>query len=234
MSGTTIIGGGLVASNPGPTWFTEGTAGGVAITPGSGAFTDAAGNIYTLSAGGVAERNGLPVPDFGGTGKLVFYNGDIYGQDATTDNWFTFDFSDNSPSGSAAPGFFGDGSTAIVLQNNDGSVALWDMNGTAVVGGGLVANPGPTWHVKGTGVFFGGGGNTAIVLQNNDGSVALWDMIGTTIVGGGLVGTQGRPGTSRARATFSATVTPTSSFRTTTGRSRCGTCLAPPSSVVVS
>ncbi len=89
-----------------------------------------------------------------------------------------------------APGFFGDGNTAIVLQNNDGSVALWDMSGTTVVGGGLVANPGPTWHVKGTGVFFADG-NTGIVLQNDDGSVALWDMSGTSIIGGGLVANPG-------------------------------------------
>ena len=35
--------------------------------------------------------------------------------------------------------FFGDGNTDIVFQNTDGSVALWDMNGLSVVGGGLVA-----------------------------------------------------------------------------------------------
>ena len=34
--------------------------------------------------------------------------------------------------------FFGDGNAAILWQNDDGSVALWDMNGTNVVGGGLV------------------------------------------------------------------------------------------------
>jgi hypothetical protein len=194
MSGSIIIGGGLVASNPGPTWFTEGTAGGVTVTPGSGSFADAAGNIYTLSAGGVAERNGLPVPDFGGTAKLVYYNGDIYGQDATTGNWFTFDFSDNSPTPSVAPGFFSDGNTAIVLQNNDGSVALWDMNGTTIVGGsgGVANNPGPTWHIEGTGNFFGDG-HTAILFQNDDGSVALWDMFGTTVIGGGLVASNPGP-----------------------------------------
>ena len=56
MSGITVIGGGLVTSNPGPTWFIEGTAGGVTITPGSGSFTDAAGNVFTLAAAGdIAE-----------------------------------------------------------------------------------------------------------------------------------------------------------------------------------
>ena len=74
-----------------------------------------------------------------------------------------------------------------VFQNTDGSVALWDMNGTSVIGGGLVASdPGPTWHIKGMGDFFGDG-NTDIVLQNDDGSVAVWDMNGTSVIGGGLV-----------------------------------------------
>ncbi len=118
--------------------------------------------------------------------------------------------------------FFGDGNTAIVLQNDDGSVALWDMSGTSVLSAGLVGNPGPTWHIEGTGNFFGND-NTAILFQNDDGSVALWDMSGTNVLSAGLVGTPGRLGISRARALSSATVTPTSSFRTTTGRSRCGT-----------
>ena len=61
------------------------------------------------------------------------------------------------------------------------------MSGTNIVGAGLVAvNPGPAWHIKGTGDFFGDG-NTDIVFQNNDGSVALWDMNGTNIIGAGIV-----------------------------------------------
>ena len=185
MSSTTIVDAGLVA-NPGASWSVEGTAGGTAITPGSGSFTDASGNVYTLAAGGVAEKNGSPIADFGGTGKLVYYNGNVYGEDATTGRWYIFDFSDDSPSGSAGPGFFGDGSTAIVMQNADGSVVLWDMRGTAIVNAGIVGNPGTTWHVKGTGVFFDDG-STAIVMQNDDGSVVLWDMSGTNIVNAGLV-----------------------------------------------
>ena len=37
--------------------------------------------------------------------------------------------------------------TDIVLQNDGGSVALWDMRGTSIVGGGLVTNPGTAWSV---------------------------------------------------------------------------------------
>ena len=190
MSGLNVIGGGLVSLDPGPTWDIEGTVGSTAITPGSGSFTDDLGNVYTISADGVAEINGSPIPDFAGTAKLVYYDGNLYGEDATTGNWSTFDFSDGSPSRSAAPGFFADGSPAIVLQNNDGAVALWDMTGTNVIGGGLVANPGPGWHIKGTGVF-SDDGSTAILFQNTDGSVALWDMNGLKVVGGGLVANPG-------------------------------------------
>jgi WD40 repeat protein len=189
MSGISVIGGGLVA-NPGPTWDVEGTAGSTAITPGSGSFTDDLGNVYTISAAGdVALVNGSPVFEGGGTAKLEYYNNTLYGQDAATGAWYRL-VSDGSWAASAAPGFFADGSPGIVLQNTDGSVALWDMNGTSIVGGGLVANPGPGWEIKGTGVF-SDDGSTAILFQNTDGSVALWDMSGLNVIGGGLVANPG-------------------------------------------
>src|SRR3984885_1871858 len=186
--GNSDIGGGLVA-NPGPTWDVEGTAGSTAITPGSGSFTDNVGNVYSITAAGVALVNGSPVFEADGTAKLEYYNNFLYGQDAATGAWYRL-VSDGSWAASAAPGFFADGSSAIVLQNTNGSVALWDMIGTSIVGGGLVANPGPGWEIKGTGVF-SDDGSTAILLQNTDGAVALWDMSGTNVVGGGVVANPG-------------------------------------------
>ena len=59
-----------------------------------------------------------------------------------------------------------------------------------IVNAGLVGNPGPTWHVKGTGDFFGDG-HTDLVMQNADGSVVLWDMSGSHIIKAGLVGNPG-------------------------------------------
>ena len=88
--------------------------------------------------------------------------------------------------------FYGAGSAAIVFQNNDGEVALWDMNGINVVAGGLVGNPGPGWQIKGTGDFYGDG-NTDILWQNANGEVAIWDMNGTNIVAGGLVASDPGP-----------------------------------------
>ncbi len=64
------------------------------------------------------------------------------------------------------------------------------MNGTSILSAGLVANPGPTWHVKGTAILRRR--NTDIVLQNDNGSVALWDLKGTNIIASGIVGNPGR------------------------------------------
>jgi WD40 repeat protein len=82
--------------------------------------------------------------------------------------------------------FFGGGNTDIVLQNQDGTVAVWNMDGTTIAHAGVVANPGQAWHVKGTGDFYGDG-HSDILLQNTDGTVAMWDMNGSTIMQAGVV-----------------------------------------------
>ena len=47
------------------------------------------------------------------------------------------------------------------------------MNGTNVVGGGILTpNPGRTWHGEGSGDFYGDG-YADILWQNNDGSAAV-------------------------------------------------------------
>jgi hypothetical protein len=59
-----------------------------------------------------------------------------------------------------------------------------------LIGGGSIGNPGTSWHVKGTGDFFGNGGSD-IVWQNDNGQVVLWEMNGTKRIGGGSVGNPG-------------------------------------------
>jgi hypothetical protein len=87
--------------------------------------------------------------------------------------------------------FYHDGRTAILLQNDSGQLALWDMIGTTIVQGGLLSDdPGSAWRIKGTGDLFGDG-HTDIVLQNDAGEVAVWDMNGTTIINGGVIADDG-------------------------------------------
>ena len=80
--------------------------------------------------------------------------------------------------------FNGDGKADILWQNDDGMPAIWEMNGTSIIGGGALPNPGPSWHVAGTGDF-NGDGKTDILWQNSDGTPVIWLMNGTSFIGGG-------------------------------------------------
>jgi hypothetical protein len=51
----------------------------------------------------------------------------------------------------------------IVWQNNDGTPLIRDLNGTSIIEGGPLPNPGPTWHVKDDGpISPDPGGDTAL------------------------------------------------------------------------
>lgn len=41
----------------------------------------------------------------------------------------------------------------MVTQNADGTPAIWEMNGTSIIGGGLLPNPGPEWQIKDDGAI---------------------------------------------------------------------------------
>ena len=89
--------------------------------------------------------------------------------------------------------FNGDGNSDILFQNVDGLAAIWLMNGTTpfsepVVGG----NPGPSWHIVGTGEF-NGGSQSDILWQNTNGQASIWLMNGTTPTAEVLVGSNPGP-----------------------------------------
>ena len=75
------------------------------ITPTSGGIlTDASGNKWTLTSAGVVDENGTPVPGGSGTVGLRDRRATcIYGQDATTQDWFTYSPASQSWTSSAAP-----------------------------------------------------------------------------------------------------------------------------------
>jgi hypothetical protein len=58
------------------------------ITPGNGTLTDAAGNVWLITANGSIQENGQWTPGGGGTAALTIANGTVYGEDATGKGWF--------------------------------------------------------------------------------------------------------------------------------------------------
>ena len=74
----------------------------------------------------------------------------------------------------------------ILLQKDNGSVAIWGVDGMTIVDSALVSAAPASWHVKGTGSF-SGNGTSDVVLQNDDGSVAIWTLSGATITASALI-----------------------------------------------
>ena len=91
--------------------------------------------------------------------------------------------------------FNGDGHSDILWQNTDGQAAIWEMNGTNVIGSELVGpNPGPSWKAIGTGDF-NDDGHSDILWQNANGQTAILEMDGTHVFDAAAVApTLGRVG----------------------------------------
>ena len=86
--------------------------------------------------------------------------------------------------------FNGDGHSDILWQNDDGTVAIWELNGTSVIGTAIVGNPGPSWHVVGTGDY-NGDGFSDIRFRIRAAKSYIWEMNGTNIIGSGSLGNPG-------------------------------------------
>jgi len=87
--------------------------------------------------------------------------------------------------------FNGDGKSDIVWKHNDGSSAIWLMNGVTGSNGAGLLGPNTGWSIQQVGDF-NGDGKSDILWQHTNGSSAIWLMDGLTAVNSG--GLQG-PGT---------------------------------------
>jgi hypothetical protein len=80
--------------------------------------------------------------------------------------------------------FDGDGHADLLWQNDDGTPAVWLMNGLNLSSGANVGfNPGPAWHVIAA-ADFNSDGKADILWQNADGTPAIWLMNGTGLIAG--------------------------------------------------
>jgi subtilisin family serine protease len=84
--------------------------------------------------------------------------------------------------------FGGDARKDILWRADDGTVALWQMDGAQIVGNSAITTIANNWHIVGTGDF--GGDNRGDILWRADsGMVALWEMNGAQIVGNNAITT---------------------------------------------
>ena len=122
-------------------------------------------------------------------GLFADANGDLFGttsEGGAADEGTVFEITDSAfvTSASPPPTVTSD----ILWQNaSTGQASIWDMRGSALVGGGpLSPNPGPSWTEIGTGDF-NHDGNFDILWQNASGQASIWDMNGDSLIGGGPV-----------------------------------------------
>jgi Ca2+-binding RTX toxin-like protein len=86
--------------------------------------------------------------------------------------------------------FNGDGISDVLLANNNGSLALWELNGNHIDSNTTVGSVPAGWHVDGIGDF-GGDGKSDILLHSDSGQVAMWQMDGDHIASNTTVGSIG-------------------------------------------
>src|SRR5690348_5940733 len=71
------------------------------ITPGNGTIADSHNNLFSIDKSGTAIENGKNMAGGGGTGKMVIVDDTVYGQDANSGTWYTWNGSGWSQAASA-------------------------------------------------------------------------------------------------------------------------------------
>jgi glucose/arabinose dehydrogenase len=119
----------------------------------------------------------------GGNTVIDFGNGDTLTLDGVVKTTLSADdFIFSSVTGPPVPfDFNADSRSDLLWQNTDGRPAIWEMNGTTIIGGGLLTNPSAAWHVMASGEF-NLDSKADIVLQHSDGPPQIWLMDGTNVL----------------------------------------------------
>ncbi len=84
--------------------------------------------------------------------------------------------------------FNGDKKSDILWRNNDGRVALWQMNGSTVTTGSIFTTISADWKISSTGDF-NGDKKSDILWRNDNGQVTLWTMDGAINTSSTVLGT---------------------------------------------
>jgi ELWxxDGT repeat protein len=164
-------------------WVTDGTAAGTFELGGVNNDGVAGAPAAGLDPGSITASGGIAYfssPDSTGTERLWESDGTVTGTHVVAAGP-TGLVSDPIDLTAATLGAVVGAPTADILwQNANGSVAIWEMNGTTPVNQqGISPDPGPNWKAAGTGDF-NADGQPDILWQNTDGQAAIWEMNGTT------------------------------------------------------
>jgi hypothetical protein len=84
--------------------------------------------------------------------------------------------------------FNGDGKSDILWRNNDGQMAIWQMNGFTSTIKTVIGAPTTDWKIANSGDF-DGDSKSDILWRNDDGQVAIWQMDGSTPTSKAVIGT---------------------------------------------
>ena len=211
--GTKITGGGSIGS-PGSGWFEFG----VGDFNGDGmsdiVFTDDSGNfqIWNMAGTSVLKTVNVTRPtgwslagigDFNGDGTsdLLFRDSTTYTPtfaiwDISLDQYVNGGTVGSLPNYSwyfkGVGDFNGDGKSDMLFWDpGSGDYWTWDLNGSAIVGGGDIGNPGRNWNVVGIADVVGNHESAILFQDYSSGQLATWQMNDTKLVGGGVLGTPG-------------------------------------------
>jgi aspartate 1-decarboxylase len=86
--------------------------------------------------------------------------------------------------------FNGDGISDVLFGKNNGSLALWELNGNQIASNTTVGSVPAGWHIDGQ-ADFNGDGMSDVLLHSDSGQVAMWQMNGNHIVSNTTVGSVG-------------------------------------------
>jgi FG-GAP-like repeat len=86
--------------------------------------------------------------------------------------------------------FDGDGKSDILWRNDDGTVALWQMNGFNAVSSLTSIQHDGSWKINGTGDFNGDGKSDILWRNTTNSAVEIWQMNGANVFAPAVIGTQ--------------------------------------------
>ena len=94
--------------------------------------------------------------------------------------------------------FNGDGKADLLFENTSGTYAIWDLSGSAIVGGGTIGNPGSNWVYEGIADIFGDHQSSILFQNTSTGQYETWNMNDATVASVSNLGTRPAAWTEKA------------------------------------